>query len=252
MRADVGDGVAPMVGVPGEEWPGCDGAPGEETDADVADTGFDFAFFPARANVAGDRFKEVSAGEVHKARVKTNVPAHAGKDDGLQIVVEDFLGDPSEKVKSMDVAGEEILEALGEGEFQVDHAGVREDHHKAGEFTQGGSNAQCPTVGPVDLGLFAWEGFDTEEDVGGFWAEDAKVALDNGDPSRIAHPPQFGEELDGGKVRIFFDSLGQVCFEWVKLGGAKCHDAGRRGVLESQGATDGLTIHVKFSGNVCP
>jgi hypothetical protein len=137
-------------------------------------------------------------------------------------------------------------------DFLVKNQETKPSYYKAGEFTQGGPNAQCPTVGPVDLGLFAWEGFDTEEDVGGFWAEDAKVALDNGDPSRIAHPPQFGEKLDGGKVRIFFDSLGQVRFERVKLGGTDHHDAGRRGLFECKSATDGFRIHVEFASNVCP
>lgn len=113
MGADVGDGIAPNVGVPGEEWPGCDGSPGKETDTDVADAGFNFPFFPACANVAGDGFEEVSTGEIHKAWMKANVPAHAGKDDGFKVIIEDFLGDPTKKAESMDVAGEEIPETLG-------------------------------------------------------------------------------------------------------------------------------------------
>lgn len=252
VNSDVGDGIAPKVGVSGEEWPGCDGAPGEEADANVADAGFDFSFFPASANVARDGFKEVGTGEVHKARVKSNVPAHAGEDDGFKVVIEDFLGDPTEKTESVDVTSEKILQALGEGEFQVDHAGVGENHHKAREFAQGGSNAEGAAVGPVHLCLFAWQCFDAEEDVGGFGAKNAKMVLENGDPAGIAHPTQFGKDLNGGKIGVFFDSLGQVRCKRVQLRGPDHYDARRRGIRESQGATDGLAIDVEFAGNVCP
>lgn len=252
VNSDVGDGIAPKVGVSGEEWPGCDGAPCEEADANVADAGFDFPFFPASADITGDRFKEVGPGEVHKARVKANVPAQAGKDDGFKVVIEDFLGDPTEKTESVDVTSEKILEALGEGEFQVDHAGIGENHHKTRKFAQSGPDAEGPAVRPVDLSLFAWESFDTEEDIGGFGAENAKVVFENGEPTGIAHPPQFGKDLNGGKVGVFFDSLGQVRCERVQLGGPNRYDAGRRGLLESKSATDGLTIDVELSGNVCP
>ena len=140
--------------------------------------------------------------------------------------------------------------AVGEGAYQLG-GDLGADHRRGGDAEILVQRRDIE-AGEVDLSLFAWESFDTEEDIGGFGAENAKVVFENGEPTGIAHPPQFGKDLNGGKVGVFFDSLGQVRCERVQLGGPNRYDAGRRGLLESKSATDGLTIDVELSGNVCP
>lgn len=78
------------------------------------------------------------------------------------------------------------------------------------------------------------------------------MVLEDGETTGIAHPAQFSQELDGGKIWVFLDTLGQVGCKRVDLGGADDHHAGGRGVFERQRATDSFTVQVEFSGNVCP
>ena len=206
VKAEVGFLVTPEDGLFLDLTPRRDQPTREKRGANIFDPIFDLALFPARANVAGDRFKEVDPGEVQESRMELDISTDPSKNNRFQIVVVDFLWHPSEKVEGIDVAGQEILHALGESEFQIEHPGIRKNHDKAGQFAVGAAHWDGADVGPVDLGKFARECFEAKERFGGGDPESVDMFFNAAVSSPISHQEDLLKDLLGGEFRVFFEA----------------------------------------------
>jgi hypothetical protein len=69
-------------------------------------------------------------GEFEHPRVEADVIADALEDDALEIVVEDGAGHAAEGGEGLDVAAQETLEGLVEGEARVTGARPRQHQHE--------------------------------------------------------------------------------------------------------------------------
>jgi hypothetical protein len=99
--------------------------------AQVLDLPLDAAFFIAAGDGAGLWGEVVVAGELEQAGVEADVIADALEDDALQIVVEDGAGHALERGEGLDMAAQETLERLVEGEAGVAGARPGEDEREA-------------------------------------------------------------------------------------------------------------------------
>ena len=153
-------------------------AGGEERVAEEADQSLDAALLIAAGHRAGLGGEVVVAGELEHARVEADVIADALEDDALQIVVEDGAGHALEGGEGLDVAAQETLERLVEGEARVARARPREHEHEAREQARGRADADRAEVAPVDLRLLAGEGVEAQVGLGaGGGPDGADVAL---------------------------------------------------------------------------
>ena len=129
VDADVGDGILPFLAADVGVGEGNDGQAVEEIFLDVTDAVFDAAFFVGFADVAGGDGEAVMGGEIEVAGMKDD-RAMSGmfKDGGFAVIDDDTLGDTAEESEGVFLAGKEVFETLFEGEFEVEHAAVAEDH----------------------------------------------------------------------------------------------------------------------------
>ena len=102
---------------------------GEEVFLHVADAGLDAALLVSGADVARFDFEAVMAGEVGVAGVEhRRLPDRALQHRGLQIVDHDARGNAcGEELEGIEVAAEEVLHGLGDGELDVHQAAVAQD-----------------------------------------------------------------------------------------------------------------------------
>jgi hypothetical protein len=97
-------------------------------------------------------------GELEHARMKTDVIADAVEDDALEIVVEDRPGHAAEGREGLDVAAQEALQGLVQGEASVH--GEHED--EARQQPASAADRHGAEIAPVDLGLLAGERLQTQ------------------------------------------------------------------------------------------
>ena len=159
----VGDLGDPVGQLRVEVGHGGEGARGEERVAEEADHALDAALFIPAGHRAGLGGEVVVAGELEQARMEADVIADALEDDALQVVVEDDAGHAPERGEGLDVAAQETLERLVEGEARVTGARPGEHEHEAGEEAGRRADADLPEVAPVDLGLLAGEGVEAQD-----------------------------------------------------------------------------------------
>lgn len=77
------------------------------------------------------------------------------EDGGLEIIDHDSVRDATEGLEGMFVTGKEVFHGLGDGEFDINHATVGEDHDEEGEATAGLAHGDGGVLSPVDLGAFS-------------------------------------------------------------------------------------------------
>jgi hypothetical protein len=63
----------------------------------------------------------------------------------------------------VDVAEQEVLQALIQKELKPDGPAIGERDDKAREAAASSTNLDLPKAGPIDLGLLAWEGLKSQE-----------------------------------------------------------------------------------------
>src|SRR5689334_2649650 len=96
LRVDVGH----IVELP--QWP--------EVLADIADSSFDFAFFPSRGDVACAWNEGVLPCEGEKPRIEAHEPAFVFGNDAGQVVVPQLTGDATQRVEGVEVTTQESFE----------------------------------------------------------------------------------------------------------------------------------------------
>jgi hypothetical protein len=85
-------------------------------------------FLVALGEVAGDDLKVVVPGEIEIAGIEPGrLAAHVGEHRRAQVIDHHPPGD-TQGVEGIDVGGEEVLHALGQGEFHIELAAVGQHH----------------------------------------------------------------------------------------------------------------------------
>ena len=216
MDTHVGDVVEPLArgGIEGTEVG--DVESGEEVLLHVPDAGLDTAFLVSGADVARCDLEAVMASEVGVAGVEyRGVTAQALQHGALEIVDHD-PGGPSrtEELEGVEVAAEEVLHGLGDGELDVHQAAVAQHHHEEAQPSSSVADIDRAVVTPVDLGALAWSEVQGQERRGAHRAYPLHVVFDDGGAAVIAGLAQANEELggavgmvleqaaDGGLVRV--------------------------------------------------
>jgi hypothetical protein len=138
------------------------------------------------------------------------------QDRRLEVVDHDFLGHPPEEVKGVLMAGQEVLQALTDGELDIEHATVAEHHRKEAQAPAGVADGNRSVGAPVDLG--ALPGGEGERQVGGAlgWPDGTHVVLDDTVAAGIALLADTHKDLHGAK-RMGFEQPGDLGFEGVQL-----------------------------------
>src|SRR2546428_2065706 len=130
-------------------------AGGEEGVAQVLDHPLDLALLVAAVRRAGLGREVIVPGQLEQARMEADVIADPLQDDALEIVVQEGPRHPAERGEGFDVAPQETLQRLIQGEARVHGAGPREHEDEAGQDAPGAADGKRAEVSPVDLGLLA-------------------------------------------------------------------------------------------------
>ena len=114
------------------------------------------------------------------------------------------------------MTGEEVLQALADGELDVEHAAVAQDHHKEAQAPAGVADGHRAVAAPVDLGALA--GGEGKGQVGWAlrWPDGAHVVLDDTVAAGIALLADPHQDLGGGKG-MGLEQAGDLGFEGVEL-----------------------------------
>lgn len=138
------------------------------------------------------------------------------------------------------MAGQEVFHALGESELQVEHAGVRKDHDKAGQFAVDISHRDGTDVCPIDLSEFPRKGFEAKEGLGSGGSKSADILFNVAVASQIAQRDDLPKDLIGREFWVFCETGLDVSTMGDQFS-AFCVFAGQidgRSVGRRQGATD--------------
>jgi hypothetical protein len=128
---------------------------GEEGVAEVLDHPLDLALLVRAIRRAGLGRVVIVPGQLEHARVEADVIADAVEDDALEIVVEDRPRDAPQSREGFDVAAQEALQRLVQGEAGVDGARPRQHEDEARQQPAPAADRQGAEIPPVDLGLLA-------------------------------------------------------------------------------------------------
>ena len=122
----------------------------------ITHTVFHPAFFIALADIARSNGKAVVGGEVQIFRIKHGRFAQGALEHGgFEVVDHDFVRNAPKEVKGMLVAGEEVFHGLGDGELDVQHATVAQDHHKETQLAVRLPDRDRAKRAPIHLGTLA-------------------------------------------------------------------------------------------------
>ena len=115
----------------------------------IAHAVFHAAFFIALADIARGNGKAVVRGKVQVFGIEHGGFAHGALEDGgFEVVDHDFVRNAPKELKGVLVAGEKVFHGLGDGELDVQHAAVAQDHDKetqlAAAFVPRGRSRRSP------------------------------------------------------------------------------------------------------------
>jgi hypothetical protein len=96
-------------------------------------------------------------GQLRHAEIESDGVCHAFQHGALQIVILDDARNPAEEMKGVEVSTNEALHPRVEIESHEYHAGVGKYHHEGHQGAFGISHGEFSEVGPIDLGLLAWQ-----------------------------------------------------------------------------------------------
>ena len=102
-------------------------------------------------------------------------------------------GNPrGEELEGVEVAAEEVLHGLGDGELDVEHAAVAQHHDEEAQSPAGVADVDAAVVAPVDLGALAGGEVQGEEGRGTHRTYPLEVVLDEGGRRRRSRPRAGG------------------------------------------------------------
>src|SRR5215813_9080842 len=130
-------------------------ASGEERVADVLNGAFDTPFLIAASRATGQSREVVVSAQFEQARVKVDRLAAALADHAAHIVKENVSRNPAPVTEGVNVAQQQILDALVKEEFDPQRARIRERDDEAGKLALGAADADFSEMRPIGLSLFA-------------------------------------------------------------------------------------------------
>jgi len=126
----MGDLVAPLEGLAVEIGQGGEGVGGEEAVADILNGALDAAFFPPGARIGGAWGEVVVGRKFQEAGMEMNGVTAALQHDTAEIIALQAPRRPTPVGESVDMAEEEIFQALIEKELEPQGAAVGEREAK--------------------------------------------------------------------------------------------------------------------------
>jgi hypothetical protein len=249
MDADVGDGFHPDSRLAVEIDKAVEVQSIEEVAFDVAAAVFDAAFFVRGADVAGFDGKAIMSGEIGILGMRDR-GAVSGmiEDGGLAVIDDDGAGDGAEVFEGIFLCGKEVFERLFEGELDVEHAAVAEDHDEGIEAALEVAERDGATSGEVDLGGLA--GGEGEGEEGGVFrgSNSAQVIAEDGAFSRIPLGLKSLEDLGNGKIVVLERQAdhGFIGIEFTGAVGA----LGPRIPFLVEVLADGVPMEAEFRGDL--
>jgi hypothetical protein len=147
----------------------------------------------------------------------------------------------------VDVAEEEILQALIEKEFQPQGTAVGEGQEEGGETAAGPADGDFAEMSPIGLSLLTGEGTEAQKSfpVGGtqFRHDATKLGHTPGVAARANHL----EEAGGAQARILLQGLAEEVE--VRISEAIAEAGMATEAVGVEGATDGVGMEAEFSRN---
>ena len=144
------------------------------------------------------------------------VPPQALEHGAFEIINHDLLGNRPEGMEGILMTGQEMLHGLGDGELEIHHATVAEDHDKEAEPAAGITDGNGAVRAPVDLGALAGSKGEFEEGRSSPGADFAHIVLEDGIAAVKPFLPDALQDLDGG-VRMGLEHLQDGAFEGVEF-----------------------------------
>ena len=140
------------------------------------------------------------SGEVAVKGVECRLRALQGpsQHDILGVVVQDGLGETIEGMEAVQMALDECLGPNVVGELGVGLAGIAQHHGEAVEVNVLSVDILTTQVDPVDLGLFAWFGFESDLCPNGPVLLDGQdEVLYNSVSAVVTHRPDLSQDPPG-------------------------------------------------------
>ena len=189
MDSDIGDLVAPLVGLGLEIGAISESAQRPEVVPDRVDGAFlHLPLFLGLGHIAGDG----SNLEGPQKRQKVLVESYQGplplQDRGEHVVMDEFLRGALEKVKGIEETAVQGVLPLRVGKLQIQQTAMTFNHREAVEFALGVAIGHGAEMAPVDLALDTGCGCEADEWallLGG-WAHAGEVLPHNGNATREA------------------------------------------------------------------
>jgi hypothetical protein len=221
----------------------------EERVTEVLDHPLHAAFLIAAGHGAGLRGEMVVAGELEQPRVEANVRAGPLEDDAFQVVIQQGPRAPAQRGERLDVAAEEALQRLVEGEARVDRAGPGEHEDEARQDAARAPNLHRAEVAPVDLALLGHEGLQPEVRFAPRRGPDgADVPPDLHGGAGVASVAQHSPEARGAQPRILLQRGGDERLVGVQLAGANLR-AGVDPAIPVERPAHGRVVHAEGVGD---
>ncbi len=249
MDADVSDGITPVRGgrIDGVEIGQVES--GEEISLYITNPMLHAPFFVSFAHSTGGDGEAVVIGKIKVDGIEDRLLAsHSFEHGTLQIINHDFPGNRPESLEGILMAGQEMFHGLRDGELEIHHAAVAEDHDKEAEPAAGITHGNGAVRAPVDLGALARCKGQFEERRSSAGADFAHIILEDGVASVEAFLSEALEDLDGG-VGMALQHLQDGAFEGVELAGAFCRFPGHESML-CQPLGDRAGIEFQFPGDL--
>ena len=162
------------------------------------------------------------AREGEETRVESHQVAFVFGDGSGEIIKPDFLADPTQGLKGMDVAAGEGLEALTVRELEIHFPAVGFDQTEGVELARRAVIRESVKVAPIDIAAFARGRL--YPDIGtashGVPAHRVQIVFHNRDAALVTELAQSLCDDRRGGGRIFFEQLGNGRFEWIEFAGA--------------------------------
>ena len=190
----------------------------------------------------------IVAGQLEQARVEAHVLADALEDHAFQVVIEQDAWDAAEGGKGLDVAAENTLQRLVEGEAGVHGPGPGQHEDETGQAAAGGADRDRAEVAPVDLALLPRQRIEAEERLGARGgADEADVTADLHGRAQVAARAEHRVQARRAQAWIRLERGGDDGLVGIEPARANLRPGMAVGVIES--ALDGLVMHAEGVGD---
>ncbi len=136
---------------------GGDAAACEKGLTQIADGTFDTALLVAACRPARTRLEVIPTGQFQIAGMKAHLRPAAFEHSRAKVVDAHRAGHSPEALEGPAMAEQEAFGLLVEKELDIKSARVREGHHERREASLPSADRDRTEVGPIGLGLLAWE-----------------------------------------------------------------------------------------------